>query len=251
MALRGIRIAEFRVRLPVSPPPPKGNPSLSMYRKVSFAIGEYYHLYNRGTEQRDIFLSDYDLSRFAFLLYVCNSNKHIDVRKLKEDNKNEGLPFGKIDRGDVIVDIGSWCLMPNHFHMLVKERMEGGITRFMLKLTTAYSMYFNKLYKRSGRLFQGPFQSSHAGKDNYLKYLFAYIHLNPIKLIEPNWKETGILDKVSSQKYLSNYKYSSCLDYTGISRDFGSILNKSSFPGYFSSPHEFLDFINDWLSYEG
>lgn len=220
-----------------------------MDRKISFAVGEYYHLYNRGTEQRNIFRGDFDLLRFSFLLYVCNSTKSIDVRELKENN--EGLPFGKIDRGETIVNIGSWCLMPNHFHILVKEKIEGGITKFMLKLATAYSMYFNKLYNRSGRLFQGPFQSSHINKDEYLKYLFAYIHLNPIKLIEPNWKEIGISDRISSQKYLANYQYSSCLDYTGASRDFGLILNKNSFPDYFANQYEFSDFINDWLSYKG
>lgn len=220
-----------------------------MERKFSFAVGEYYHLYNRGTDKRDIFLNDSDLLRFTFLLYACNSSKRIDVRELKEGN--EGLPFGKIERGDTIVDIGSWCLIPNHFHISIREKVDGGVTKFMLKLTTAYSMYFNNLYGRSGRLFQGPFQCSHADDDRYLKYLFAYIHLNPIKLIEPNWKERGILDKISSQKYLSEYKYSSYLDYTGINRDFGLILNKSEFPDYFSNTSEFYDFINDWLIYEG
>ncbi len=220
-----------------------------MQRKISFAIDEYYHLYNRGTEKRNIFTCDVDYSRFSFLLYICNSAKPLDVRALLDEH--EGLPFGKIDRGETIVDIGSWCLMPNHFHILVKEKMEGGITKFMLKLATAYSMYFNKLYNRSGRLFQGPFQSSHINKDEYLKYLFAYIHLNPVKLIEPDWKETGILNKDISKKHLSNYLYSSYLDYAGIGRDFGFVLNKEAFPDYFSTHREFSDFINDCLSYKG
>ncbi len=220
-----------------------------MDRKVSFAVGEYYHLYNRGTEQRNIFRSDFDLLRFSFLLYVCNSTKSIDVRELKENT--EGLPFGKIDRGETIVDIGSWCLMPNHFHILVKEKMEGGITKFMLKLATAYSMYFNKLYNRSGRLFQGPFQSSHINKDEYLKYLFAYIHLNPIKLIDFNWKEIGISNKSLAQSHLSNYQYSSYFDYIGTTRDFSLILNKEAFPNYFLGSHDFTHFVNDWLTYKG
>ncbi|MBI2465733.1 MAG: transposase, partial [Candidatus Sungbacteria bacterium] len=136
------------------------------------------------------------------------------------------------------------------FHILVREKVNGGITKFMLKLTTAYSMYFNKLYRRSGRLFQGTFQSSHVGEDRYLKHLFAYIHLNPIKLIEPNWKETGVLNKDLSKKHLSSYLYSSYLDYADIGRDFGLILNKKSFPDYFSTHREFSDFIDDYLIYE-
>ena len=85
--------------------------------------------------------------------------------------------------------------MPNHFHILVKEKIENGISKFMGKLTTGYSMYFNKRYDRTGSLFQGVFKSVHADSDEYLKYLFAYIHLNPIKLINPEWKENGIKDK--------------------------------------------------------
>ena len=220
-----------------------------MQRRISFAVDEYYHLYNRGTEQRDIFLNHKNYSRFSFLLYVCNSTKPVNVRDLKDEHK--GLPFADIDRGDTIVDIGSWCLMPNHFHILAKEKIDGGITKFMLKLTTAYSMYFNTLNNRGGRLFQGPFQATHVGEDQYLKYLFAYIHLNPVKLIDPRWKESGISNKNAAQKHLALYPFSSYLDYTGVSRELGLIINSSAFPDYFSSNLEFTGFIEDWLSYKG
>ncbi|MBI4156051.1 MAG: transposase, partial [Candidatus Zambryskibacteria bacterium] len=148
-------------------------------RKQSFAHGEFYHLYNRGTEKRIIFLEEKDYEHFLFLMYICNTSKNIELRNIGEN----------FDRGEPIVDIGAYCLMPNHFHILVYEREEGGISKYMLKLLTSYSMYFNKKYDRTGKLYEGVFKSIHAGSDQYLKYLYSYIHLNPAKLKDKNWKE--------------------------------------------------------------
>jgi len=100
----------------------------------------------------------------------------------------------KINRGEQLVNIVTYCLMSNHFHLLIYEKTEGGISKFMQKVTTAYTMYFNKSKQRTGALFQGKFKAKHASiNDNYLKYLVAYIHLNPIKLIDAQWKENGRL----------------------------------------------------------
>lgn len=117
------------------------------------------------------------------------------------------------DDREKLVNIGAYCLMPNHFHILVHEKSEGGISKFMLKLSTAYSMYFNKLNDRSGALFQGPFKAKHADNDEYLKYLFAYIHLNPLKIIDPNWRNYGAIDRSKAESYVKNYPYSSFGDY--------------------------------------
>ena len=139
--------------------------------------------------------------------------------------------------------------MPNHFHILVKEIVENGLSKYMEKLTTGYSMYFNKKYERVGPLFQGRFKGEHVDNDEYLKYLYAYIHLNPMKIIEPNWKEIGIKDKKRALKYISQYYYSSYGDYYGIKREEGAILSKNEFPLYFSKNHNFKLYINDWLTF--
>lgn len=120
----------------------------------------------------------------------------------------------------------------------------------MQKLSTAYSMYFNKKNNRTGSLFEGRFKASHVNEDVYLKYLFAYIHLNPIKIIDQEWKEKKISDIKRVKEYLKNYKYSSYFDYTGINRETKIILNKNAFPKYFDSTKEFKDFVNDWLNYD-
>lgn len=214
-----------------------------MERKFTFAEGEYYHIYNRGVEKREIFMSDDDRNRFQKLLYLANGTKPL-VYKLVQR-----MPLDKVDVGDKLVSIGAYCLMPNHFHILAKEITEGGISAFMEKLTTGYSKYFNKKHARVGTLFQDRFKAEHVDNDEYLKYLFAYIHLNPVKLIEPKWKETGIRDKTKAEEYLSHYAHSSYSDYIGKDREEKLILSKKEFPEYFRDDRDFSEYIADWLNY--
>jgi len=151
-----------------------------MSRILPFSTGEYYHIYNRGTEKRDIFLDKADYLRFIVLLYISNNIEAVHISNLREQGKFL-RDIINLERKETLVDIGTYCLMPNHFHLLIKEKRAGGISEFMKKISTGYSMYFNKRYERTGRLFEGTFKSVHADSDEYLKYLFAYIHLNPIK----------------------------------------------------------------------
>jgi len=191
-----------------------------------------------------IFLDDSYKKRFIKLLFVCNSKKPVVFKTI------QGLPLDEIDRGETLVDIGSYCLMPNHFHLLIREKMENGISLFMEKLSTAYSMYFNKKNERTGGLFEGTFKAIYANDDDYLKYLFTYIHLNPIKIIDPNWKEEGIKDKNKAKEFLREYVFSSYMDYLGADRPESGIINKQVFPDYFSTQQDFNYTINDWLSFK-
>lgn len=111
-------------------------------------------------------------------------------------------------------------------------------------------MYFNKKYERTGGLFEGRFKSEHADSDEYLKYLFSYIHLNPIKLIQSDWKENGIISAVAAKRYLQDYTHSSFLDYDNGSRKEGSILDKELFPEYFPTTDSFRKEIFEWIAYK-
>lgn len=214
-----------------------------MERKLEFSIGEFYHAYNRGNNKSLVFLDDKDRQRFQKLLYLCNSTKPVVFKTI------QGPSLDKIERGETLLDIGAYCLMPNHFHLLLKEKMENGISLFMRKLLTAYSMYFNKKYERTGPLFESRFKATHLNEDRYLKYIFSYIHLNPVKMIEPKWRENGISDRVKAKAYLEDYKYSSYCDYMGLVRPEKCILNIPAFPEYFSDFKEFEQFIDEWLNY--
>ena len=209
-----------------------------MARTFAFALDEFYHIYNRGTEKRNIFTSRSDRDRFLALLYLANQSDPADL-------KLQGRTLLEIVEqrtGSPLVEIVAYCLMPNHFHLLIREIEEGGISKFMQKLTTGYTMYFNKRNERSGALFQGKFKATHVADDRYLRYLISYIHLNPVKLIEPKWKETGISDKAHAEHYLESYAPSSYLDYLGKKRPEGVILTRETLPEYFSPGTDFKTF---------
>jgi len=215
---------------------------------------EYYYIYNRGNGKNRIFNSSEDYDRFCKLLFICNSEKSFKFRDSVIDQKIDAWDF---DRGEPLVEICAWVLMPNHFHViLISHRSDlwsekyNPITEFMRKLSTAYAMYFNKKYKRTGSLFEGKFKSKHANDDRYLKYSFSYIHLNPVKLIEPKWKEIGIKNESKVINFLKKYKYSSFKDYLDENRIETVVLNRDSFPKYFPNKRSFVKEILEWINYE-
>lgn len=201
-------------------------------RKISFAEGCFYHIYNRGVDKRNIFLEDCDRERFLYLMFACN-----DVQPLLNSQFHyRGLAsiVGECRNKDKLVDIISFCLMPNHFHMILRQKKEKGVPVFMQKLGTGYTMYFNIKNKRSGSLFQGTFKAIHIDKQNYLNRVTAYVHFNPAELREPKWKDKGIKNWYRTYDFVENYSWSSYRDFLGIGR-FKSVLSMSVMHELFGS----------------
>ncbi|MCB9810585.1 MAG: transposase [Candidatus Nomurabacteria bacterium] len=215
-------------------------------RTIGFVENEFYHVYNRGVDKRTIFLDSQDYNRFTELMFLSNSALHISVRDIRE----RFASVYEFDRKNKLVSIGAYCLMPNHFHILITPMVDGGVTAFMKKLATGYSMYFNKKNNRSGSLFQGTFKAEHTDTDEYLKYLYAYIHLNPVKLIDSTWKEEGIKDAQKSYDFCASFQYSSLQDYLGSTRPEKMILNPDSFPEYFETKDNIKEELFEWLNYK-
>jgi len=224
-------------------------------RKVPLVDDEYYHIYNRGNSKQKIFLDKEDYNYFINCIYCFNSCKNI---RFREDVIKKKIDIFDLERGERLVSIGSWVLMPNHFHLYLTtshrsdlwlKPNKNRISEFMRKVLTAYSSYFNKKYKRTGGLFEGKFKSVHINKDNQAKYLFSYIHLNPVKLIDKNWKEEGVKDKNKTLEFLLKYKWSSYLDFKGIKRRQNKILNLEDFPKYFNNINDFDSEILEWLKF--
>ncbi len=205
-------------------------------RKQSFAVDEYYHLYNRGAEKRVIFQDVKDYQYFQFLMFICNTKKSLVLRDI---GKN-------FDRKETIIDIGTYCLMPNHFHILVREKMDCGVSTYMRKLMTAYSMYFNKKYKRTGKLYENVFKATHCKEDRYLRYLYSYIHLNPAKLIDKNWRENKSKDPTKLLDHVFSFHYSSLPEYV---RGEYKITNPEVFPLYFKKPLDHRAELFEWLTH--
>lgn len=197
-------------------------------RKANLVSGEIYHIYNRGVDKRDIFLDDIDRVRFLHDLFEFNdansvSNLGIFIKRKKY--KEVGLPYVNRKPREILVEILAYCLMDNHFHLLVRQKKEKGITEFMRKLGTGYTNYFNKKYDRNGALFQGKFKSKHIEKDAHLMYLPIYIHLNPLDFEFKEWRDGNISDVKKALDFLDTYRWSSYLDYVG-GKNFPSIIQK-------------------------
>lgn len=130
----------------------------------------YYHIYARGASRQDIFLEPADYYIFLELF-----RRYLPPEEIRD---NSGIPYAKL--GDDI-ELLCYCLMSNHFHLLVYQISEGAMQRLMRGVMTAYSRYFNKKYKRSGSLFESRYKASMIMSDEYLMHITRYIHLNPKK----------------------------------------------------------------------
>ncbi|HUC89079.1 MAG TPA: transposase [Candidatus Paceibacterota bacterium] len=229
-------------------------------RKIPIVDSEYYHIYNRGNSKQKIFLDKEDYEYFIKCLYCCNTYKNFIFR---ENIIKQNIDAFDFEREETIVSIGAWVLMPNHFHIYIitghksdlwqsikRNENKNRISEFMRKISTAYAKYFNAKYNRTGGLFEGKFKSIYIKNDNQAKYLFSYIHLNPVKLIDSKWKEEGIKNIQKSLDFLSKYKWSSYLDYRDKTRINYKILDLNNFPKYFSNIKDFDKEIITWLKYK-
>lgn len=195
-------------------------------RRVPFAVDEWYHCYNRGIEKRITFEDTRDYRRFLEILYLAN-----DTAPLRRDDignyKFEEIL--NIPRGKKLVSIGAFCLMPNHFHLVLKEVSEGGITSFMRKIGTAYTSYFNARHERVGNLFLKPFRSRHVSSDRYFQHLINYVHCNPAALYEPAWKTRHVVDPQFLGERIAAYPYSSLSAHAGAQTPTRTILDTEIF----------------------
>lgn len=171
---------------------------------------EIYHVYNRGVDKRIVFTNTEEYAYFIHLLFALNNLENVfNVRrKFSEKNKklnhNDGGPTSIISTR--LVDVMAFALMPNHYHLILKQNVDEGISKFMHKLGTGYTMFFNARHERSGALFQGKYKSVHVNNNRQLLYLPHYIHLNPIQ-------EKKFSSQKEKENYLELYKWSSYIDY--------------------------------------
>ncbi len=210
-------------------------------REIIFENGSYYHIYNRGVDKRQTFCDKYDYIRFLESLKYFNSTKNIGslyqlnylTRKLKKaavDKKSDfQLEVGL--QGKPLAKIICYCLNPNHFHLLLKQLLENGIAKFMQKMSTGYTKYFNEKYKRSGVLFQGTYKAVEVVSDEQLLYLSAYINGNAEihRLVKAN-----------------RWPWSSCLDYIGGRA--GTLCKKEEVLNGFENIADYKNYLNEVIT---
>jgi putative transposase len=182
-------------------------------RKVPFKIGELYHIYNRGTDKRNIFSDQNDFLRFFQSMTEFNVIEPIGGIYANSFGRNDELrhPMSKLEDG--LVNIICYCVNPNHYHFILEPLVDGGIEKFMQKLGNGYTKYFNHRNERSGSLFQGRFKSVHIDSNEYLLHLSVYVNLNNrihgIELGHPmsksSWQEyieEGIVEICKNKKVI-------------------------------------------------
>jgi len=218
-------------------------------KKPQFATDSIYHIYNRGVEKRDVFLDKDDYFRFIHDLYEFNDEAYAENFYYKQAKlKSYEIESRKISRKrKILVEIIAYCLMPNHFHLLMRQNCESGIVRFMHKLGIGYTMFFNQKYERVGPLFQGRFKAALIENHRHFLYIPHYIHLNPLDLKVPTWKEKGIKNTRKALEFINSYRWSSYPDFIG-ERNFPSIISNSLFRELYGTPAEYIKSIREWIN---
>jgi len=220
--------------------------------RPQFVNGEIYHVVTRGVEKRPIFSNESDYYRAIFSLFEFNDKKHVIMRDRRRDrlyHKKIGQEQFSATR-EMLVEILTFCFIPNHIHLLLRQLKDNGISRFMGKFGAGYATYFNKKYERVGHLFQGRFRAVHIKTNEQLQNVFVYIHTNPAELIDRGWREGGIKNPEEVIKFLENYKWSSYLDYIG-KKNFPSVTQREFLVRVMGDKDNCKNFVNHWVKYKG
>ncbi|MCL4404081.1 transposase [Patescibacteria group bacterium] len=217
-----------------------------MGKRLKFANNEIYHIYNRGADKRLVFSNNCDRLRFLHGLFIFNDVYSSNVNLTKQFVR---CPGGVVDDNDErsakrkhvprkpLVEILAFALMPNHFHLLLRQRASNGIPSFMQKLGTGYTLYFNQKHKRNGCLFQGKFKAVHIGTDEQLLHIPFYIHSNPLSLCK---------NGEVPEKFLESYCWSSHRDYCGL-KNFASITQRGFLNDLLGGETEYKRSITQWI----
>ncbi|MFH1780632.1 MAG: transposase [Candidatus Nealsonbacteria bacterium] len=210
----------------------------------------FYHTYNRGVDKRKIFLEDSDYSRGVHDLYEFNDAKAVT----NFDRRSVGFPKSNVFENkarEKLIDMGAWCLMPNHYHLFLSPVIDDGLVKFHKKLGVGFANFFNTKYKRSGALFQGKYKKVQVVDDVQALQLICYIHSNPLDLWKPDWKEKGLINSEiqNALGFLEKgYRWSSHLDWWGV-RNFPSLIEPDFMSRFFKNPEEYREFFTNWLRY--
>lgn len=208
-------------------------------RKTPLVTNHYYHLFNRSVAKIPIFISKNDFHRaMSILNYYRFKNLPLPFSELKKLNKNrrEAILNNLEKTGKKLVEIVCFCLMPNHFHLLLKQLQNEGILDFLRKFQNSYAKYFNIKYQRVGSLFQNPFKAVLIEDDNQLLHLSRYIHLNPYSSFI-----------VKQKKDLLNYPWFSLPQYLNQS---GGFCQPKIILEQFKNSEDYLNFIFDQADYQ-
>lgn len=208
-------------------------------RKLVFQNESLYHVFNRGIERRTVFQNTREFQRALELINFYN-HKDIPIRYsqfLQLPLEVRESAFKRLSEGERLVDILAFCLMPNHFHFLFRQKIDNGISTFISNFTNSYTKYFNTKYERIGPLFEGVFKAVFIETDDQLIHLSRYIHLNPV------------VSSIIKDDQLLDYRWSSYPAYMSLSKDSAPVLDKKTVLSFFKTSKQYEKFTLDQIDY--
>ena len=209
---------------------------------------ELLHTLSRGVDKRIIFQDDGDHYRFIHNLYEFNDQDWVSnsIHFFQKTNPENIDIASRYKKRKLLVDIHCFCLMPNHYHLLLSPRVENGISRFMKKLNMGYAKYFNQKYKRTGALFESRYKSVPIKEEAHFIHIPYYIHLNPLDLCAPEWRERRMASPAKAISFLENYRWSSYQDYIGR-KNFPSVTARSFLNKFFTGADNYKKSTEQWI----
>lgn len=209
---------------------------------------ELYHVLNRGVDKRKIFMDDKDCYRFIHDLFEFNDQQRVQSNFRRFNAQSHAVGVRAIERRErkLLVKIHAFCLMPNHYHLLLSPMVDGGVPMFMQKLNGGYAQYFNQRHEREGTLFERGYKLVSVNSQSHFIHLPYYIHLNPLDMAAPEWRERKINNLNKALDFLENYKWSSHLDYLG-KENFPSVTQRDFLLEVFGGEKEYGKMLKSWL----
>lgn len=205
-------------------------------RRIPLVTGEFYHVFNRGVARQPIFLSKYDyqqallaLSYYRFVKPPMRLSRFKSLSLIERDKLLKNL-----ETTEKLAEIISYVFMPNHFHFLLKQTADNGISTFLSNFSNSYTKYFNTKHNRPGPLLQGVFKAVHIESDEQLIHLSRYIHLNPVA--------TAVI----RESELFSYPWSSLPDFI---KGESSLVFMEPVLAHFSSSEDYEKFVSDQIDY--
>jgi putative transposase len=210
---------------------------------------EICHVLNRGVDKRKIFLDKYDYLRFIHDLYEFNDEEPAE-KVYYYFNKHKygdvGRPHVERKKRKMIVDLLTFCLMPNYYHLLLVPKKPEYLILFMKKLNGGYAKYFNEKYQRMGTLLERRFKRILIKREEHFIHIPYYIHCNSLDLEYHEWRNREIKNPQEAIKFLEKYRWSSHLDYLGI-KNFPSVTQREFLLDVFEGEKGYKEAIENWL----
>ncbi len=218
-------------------------------RKTNFVPGEYYHIYDRTILNTPEFKDYKNAHRLTRSFLLANSTVSSEVFQFLRNHENVSTEkiLETLKQGEKLVDILCYSVMPDHYHLLLKERKESGISNFIRKCNISIAKYINIKNNRLGPIFESRFKAKHIDSNEYLLHLSLYIHLNPLDIfIGKEWRKHALKDWFSAKKKLFHYPWSSIKAFLDNNYQDPIISGTKIILGQFKNKKDYEAFLRDW-----